>query len=131
MSPTPGAHPEPGQPTRARLQVTTQAAAIPAVVCRVAGEPDQDNRHLLDEALAKAVADAPAMLIVDLAALTFCDSACLNALLQARHDAEAAGVWLVLSGAGPQLLRLLAITGADEIFTLRVHVRTTAVPRPE
>ncbi|MBP0450572.1 STAS domain-containing protein [Kitasatospora sp. RG8] len=130
MSATSGPQPEPGQQTQAPLQVTSHAAAITAVVCRVSGESDHDNRRLLDEALAKAIADAPAMLIVDLVALTFCDSACLNALLQARHDAETAGVWLVLSGAGPQLLRLLAITGTDEIFTLRTHIRTT-VPCPE
>ncbi|AUY53728.1 STAS domain-containing protein, partial [Streptomyces sp. CB01881] len=80
-------------PERPPLQVTSREATMTTVVCRVEGEADHDTRHLLDAALAKAVADAPAMLIIDLAPLTFCDSTCLNSLLQAHHDAEAAGVW--------------------------------------
>ncbi|MEU6237499.1 STAS domain-containing protein [Kitasatospora sp. NPDC047058] len=113
------------------MQFTSREATLTAVVCRVEGEADHDTMHILDAALAKAVADAPAMLIIDLAPLTFCDSACLNSLLRAHHTAEAAGVWLILVGASPQLLHLLALTGTDEVFTLRPHLRATRPPRSE
>ncbi|AUG75380.1 hypothetical protein CFP65_0414 [Kitasatospora sp. MMS16-BH015] len=112
------------------LTVSSNSAAVPTQVCRLDGEPDRSTRCLLRAALAEAVADVPAMLVVELSGLTGCDSACLNALLDAHHAAEAAGTWLVLSGAGPQLLHLLAITGTDEVFTVRAHVRTSAPQLP-
>ncbi|WP_307806348.1 STAS domain-containing protein [Streptomyces sp. FH025] len=99
--------------------MTARDRSVRAVVCQVAGEADHETRAALDEALANAVAAGPDLLVVDLAPLTFCDSACLNALLQARENAEAAGVWLVLAGPGPQIRRLLAITGTDQVFTVR------------
>ncbi|MFF3071902.1 STAS domain-containing protein [Kitasatospora sp. NPDC057904] len=47
----------------------------------------------------------------------------LNALLRARENAEAAGVWLVLAGPGRQIRRLLAITGTDQVFTVRASLQ--------
>ncbi|AUG81759.1 hypothetical protein CFP65_7163 [Kitasatospora sp. MMS16-BH015] len=113
-----------------RLATSSHQAAVPAIVCRVEGEADHTTSPLLQDALAKAIADSPAVLVVDLAALTFCDSACLNTLLRAHHDAQAADVWLILSGPGPQLLRLLSITGTDQVLTIQPHVRTTPHPHP-
>ncbi len=126
--PVPGPVPDGSHPSS--LRVASRSATVAVVVCRVEGEADHETRHLLDEALAEAVAAAPALLVVDVAPLTFCDSACLNALLQAHHDAEAVGVWLVLVGAGPQLQRLLEVTGAGEILTLRSQVRVARPPHP-
>ncbi|MFE6746497.1 STAS domain-containing protein [Kitasatospora purpeofusca] len=131
MSATPGALPEPGGRPREPLGIASHRAVTTTVVCRVTGGVDHEHRRLLDETLAKAITDAPALLVVDLAALTFCDSTCLNALLRARNDAEAAGVWMVLSGVGPQLLRLLEITGTVELFTRRAHLRTAATSEPD
>ncbi|MGW2256134.1 STAS domain-containing protein [Kitasatospora sp. NPDC001660] len=88
------------------LQVASRDLTVPVRVCRVEGEVDRDTRPALDDALGKAVAGGPALLVVDLGPITFCDSACLNSLLVARKDAEEAGVWLVLTGLGPQV-RLL------------------------
>ncbi|MFF2950446.1 STAS domain-containing protein [Kitasatospora sp. NPDC057965] len=125
MFPATARSPDTGGPHSPSLRITTRDTAVSAVVCRLDGEADQDTRHELDVALAKAVAEGPVMLLVDLAPLSFCDSACLNALLTAQHDAEEAGVWLVLVGAGPRLRRLLEITGADRMFTLRPELRVT------
>ncbi|MFI5534001.1 STAS domain-containing protein [Kitasatospora sp. NPDC051853] len=112
------------------LQITGGSGQVDAVILHVAGAADHDTRHLLQTALGKAVAQAPAMLIVDLTALTFCDSAALNVLLQARTDAEAGGTWMVLVGAGPQPLHLLALTGTDRLFTIRPHMRAVRPPIP-
>ncbi|MGW6915862.1 STAS domain-containing protein [Kitasatospora sp. NPDC054939] len=89
------------------------------VVCRMEGEADHEGRLALERALSEAVAARPTLLVVDLGPLTFADSACLNALLHTHHEAEEAGVWLVLAGPGPQLQRLLSVTGTDEVFTVR------------
>ncbi|WP_045693298.1 STAS domain-containing protein [Streptomyces rubellomurinus] len=122
MSDQPDRHDTAGQ-ADVRLRVTARERAVRALVCRLAGEADHETRAALDEALAEAVAAGPDLLVVDLAPLTFCDSSCLNALLRAREDAEAAGVWLVLAGPGPQIRRLLAITGTDQVFTVRASLQ--------
>ncbi|MFF3071901.1 STAS domain-containing protein [Kitasatospora sp. NPDC057904] len=55
--------------------MTASERAVRASVCRVAGEADHETRPALDEALAEAVAAGPDLLVVDVAPLTFCDSA--------------------------------------------------------
>ncbi|MFB9367773.1 STAS domain-containing protein [Kitasatospora sp. NPDC001664] len=112
------------------LQITEGSGQLEAVVLHVAGAAHHDTRHQLETSLAKAVAQAPTMLIVDLTSLTFCDSAALNVLLHAHDDAEAGGTWMVLVGAGPQPLHLLSLTGTDQLFTIRPHMRAVRPPVP-
>ncbi|WP_162871791.1 STAS domain-containing protein [Kitasatospora cineracea] len=116
------------QSARTSFGAVRADTSLTAAVLHLTGEADHDARDLLEAALAEAVAAGPAPPLVGLAPLTFCDSACLNALLQAHTDAEAAEVWMVLVGAGPQLLHLPTVTGADEVLTVRPHLRAT---RPE
>lgn len=111
-----------------RFEVTAERVGVTVAVLHLTGEADHDARHALDVAFDNALAEEPDILLVDLAPLTFCDSSCLNTLLRAHAAAEAAGIWMVLVGAGPQLLHLLAVTGTDEVFTVRSHLRAT---RPE
>ena len=89
-----------------------------SVVCRLDGALDLDTvgaaRVLLDEALA-----SPArVLVVDLAAVAFCDSSGLNLLLQTRLAARDAGTSMHLAALPDQVMRLLELTGASEIFPL-------------
>ncbi|MFD8782524.1 STAS domain-containing protein [Kitasatospora sp. NPDC059599] len=65
----------------------------------------------------------PSRLVVGLSGLGFCDSVCLNALLGALAAARAVGVELLLAAPGAQARRLLEVTGADEVFTVRPSVR--------
>ncbi|MEE1828530.1 STAS domain-containing protein [Streptomyces sp. BE20] len=126
MSGPTASHPDAGGAGGARLRVTTSEHAVKTLVCRIEGEVDHESRHVLDESLSSAVAAGPVLLVVDLAPLTFVDSACLNALLRIRQEAEEAGTRLVLAGPGPQMQRLLAVTGTDEVFTVWPSVH--AVP---
>ncbi|MFZ3471787.1 STAS domain-containing protein [Streptomyces sp. 4.24] len=107
-----------------------------AVAVRPVGEMDIENASALllalTEALALALAgaqahadaDAPAdahaspakAVVVDCSRLTFCDSSALNALLTARRAAQEAGTAIRLAAPGPQLLRLLELTGALALF---------------
>ncbi|MEU9047011.1 MULTISPECIES: STAS domain-containing protein [unclassified Kitasatospora] len=107
--------------TTPRLRITTTRSGT-AVTVRLDGEVDQGDRGILEDVLAKALADSPARLIIDLAGLTFCYSVCLNALLTVRLQAEAAGVRMVLAAPPAQTRRLLEITGADEVFPIHATV---------
>ncbi|MGW2256135.1 STAS domain-containing protein [Kitasatospora sp. NPDC001660] len=100
----------------------TGLATPEAVVCRLEGEIDQDQRPRLENALARIIRDRPPRLVVDLAGVDFCDSTGLNILLQTRQDAALAGTSLVLAALSPQIRRLLEITGTDDVFTIRDSV---------
>ncbi|MCC9310555.1 STAS domain-containing protein [Kitasatospora sp. RB6PN24] len=114
-----------------RLRITTTTAPGTAVIVRLDGEADQDDRHELEDTFDRAVRARPPRLIVDLTGLTFCYSVCLNVLLAARLDAKAAGVEMVLAAPPRQTLRLLEITGTAELFTCYAGVRAAlAAPLP-
>ncbi|MFH7599335.1 STAS domain-containing protein [Streptomyces racemochromogenes] len=105
----------------ASTPVTLDHPARPGgvVVCRLAGEIDIDDRSEVIEAFARATARATTAVVVDCRRLAFCDSTLLNALLRLRRQATAAGLGMALADPGPQLLRLLEMTGAGGL--LPVH----------
>ncbi|MER6300690.1 STAS domain-containing protein [Kitasatospora sp. NPDC001539] len=115
--------PDPPRVPTPHLRITTAKLPGTAVIVRIDGEADQEDRRKLDDALSRALQDRPPRLVIDLAGQTFCYSVCLNALLAARMDARAAGVEMVLAAPPPQTMRLLEITGTDELFTVRSSVR--------
>ncbi|MEU8927957.1 STAS domain-containing protein [Kitasatospora sp. NPDC048545] len=100
------------------LRITTTRSGRGARVVHLAGEVDHDRRRALEHALARAVADRPTRLVVDMSALAFCDSTVVNVLLGIRGSAKAAGVELALAAPPSQARRLLEITGVDEVFAL-------------
>jgi len=57
-------------------------------------------------------------LVVDASALQELDTAALAVLLQARRDAQARGVELVVQGAPPQLRRIAALYGVETLLGL-------------
>ena len=61
--------------------------------------------------------DAIATVIIDLRFVRFVDSSGLGALIAARTHSDATGTRLFLRNAGTQLRRLMAITGAEDVFT--------------
>ncbi|MFF4818912.1 STAS domain-containing protein [Kitasatospora sp. NPDC001309] len=113
-----------------RLRITTTAAPGGTVIVRLDGEVDQDDRPQLDDALTVALDKRPNRLVVDLAGLTFCYSVCLNALLTARRTANAVGVVMALAAPLPQTVRVLELTGVDEVFTLYPSVRAALAGAP-
>ncbi|MFD7989747.1 STAS domain-containing protein [Kitasatospora indigofera] len=64
------------------------------------------------------VVEAAGELMVDLAAVTFCDSIGLRALLQARIEAERRGTTLRLANPTKAVARVLEITGTDRVFAV-------------
>ncbi|MFE9561513.1 STAS domain-containing protein [Streptomyces sp. NPDC006487] len=87
---------------------------------RLSGEIDlsrvDEVRALLLEAVTRL--GGPADIVVDLSGLTFCYSAGLNLLLQARLQARECGHTLRLAAPSAQMLRLLEITGSLPLFPI-------------
>ncbi|WP_329390097.1 STAS domain-containing protein [Streptomyces sp. NBC_01351] len=97
-----------------------------SVVIQPAGEIDLDTASPLRIALTEALTHAsPARpVVVDCSRLIFCDSTGLNALLTARHTAQAAGIVIRLAAPQNQLTRLLEMTGALPLFPTDPHPPT-------
>ena len=81
-------------------------------------EIDISNAHEVREDLLSTINRGAALLIADMSATTFCDSAGVNALVRAfkRATASAAGIRLVVNA--PAVQRILAITGVDHLIDL-------------
>ncbi|WP_371476613.1 STAS domain-containing protein [Kitasatospora sp. NBC_00315] len=99
-------------------------------ILEAAGELDLDGAPHLHTALRRALTTSPAspILVIDLAAVTFCDSCGLNALLRARIEAERRGAAVRLARPSRTLVRLLQITGADRVFPVDHDVPAEAPP---
>jgi len=82
----------------------------------VAGEIDMAGGPILDAALVEREADDP--LVVDLEGVSFIDSSGLRSLLGASQRAQGRGTSIVLRSAGPEVMRLLDITGTGSMFVL-------------
>ncbi|MFF3089872.1 STAS domain-containing protein [Streptomyces nojiriensis] len=103
------------QDSRARLSVEHTGQGV---IVHVRGEMDIDHADRLRETLHAEVThpQGSAEIVVDVTDLTFCDSAGLNALLQARLTAQDLGRHIQLHNPSRQMSRLLELTGADQFF---------------
>lgn len=89
------------------------------VELHLAGEFAYGTADRLRKALAGLPLRADQTLGVDLAEVTFCDSAGLAALVAARNHATAAGAETVLTGVPAATLRVMRLNGLAEVFALR------------
>ena len=83
-------------------------------VLRLAGELDMAATDELRSALAPP--DRARGMVLDLAEVTFVDSAVLKELLRARDELAAGGVRLVLADVTGPVRRLLDLTRTSELF---------------
>lgn len=94
-----------------KVRVLPDEDGVRVIVC--AGEFDQDTLGPLTAACT-AAADDPGLrrIVLDVAQVTFADSAMLNLMLSLRRTGR-----LVLAGpVPPRLGRLLEVTGARDLF---------------
>ncbi|MEV7781194.1 STAS domain-containing protein [Kitasatospora sp. NPDC088351] len=106
----------------AALTVEVRHTGAEAAVCAVAGDLDIDSLSPAEEALASLVKQRPALVVVDLEAVGFCDSSGLNLLLKTRLAADAAGVGFRLAAIAPPVARVLELTGAGAVFSIHESV---------
>ncbi|WP_344403474.1 STAS domain-containing protein [Streptomyces longisporus] len=86
------------------------------LVARVSGEMDYLTDPVFRAGFKELIAQGKRFIVLDLAGVSFCDSAGLNALLGARRQADAVGAVLVLACVPDALRRILEMTGADHVL---------------
>ena len=79
-------------------------------ILALAGELDLATRPRLDTALDAVLADGLRSVLIDLDALTFCDSSGLGALLRAHRVTTQVGASVVVAAARGPVARLLVLT---------------------
>jgi anti-sigma B factor antagonist/stage II sporulation protein AA (anti-sigma F factor antagonist) len=113
MSPEPSRHLEP-----IPLRLTTYATAGGGVRLAVAGEIDIATVDPLADAMLGIIRDRqPVRLDVDFAEVTFLDSSGVAALVAAWQSASADRIDFTVVNCGPNVLRVLEITGMVQSLT--------------
>ncbi len=80
-------------------------------------EVDANNAHHARDRLVGLIEqDGARIVVADLSQTTFCDSAGITALATARRKAVAHGAVFCLVCSSPQVLRILELTGLDEML---------------
>ena len=100
-----------------------------AAVITLPEEIDISNSEQVREELLSLLNRGPAVLIVDMADTTFCDSAGVNALVRAHKRATANGAEIRLVVASLGVQRVLAITGVDRLIPVCPSL-TASLPEP-
>jgi anti-sigma B factor antagonist len=89
-------------------------------VIAMPAEIDVTNADRARQALRGAVNQGPAVLIIDMAATTFCDSAGVAAIVAAYRQAAATGIQFRL--VAPEVERILTLTGVGELIPMHPTV---------
>lgn len=101
------------------LRISVSGAAT--TVLSVTGEVDLSTSEQLTEAVSAAVQASEVeveVVEVDLAGVSFMDSAGLRVLVAGMKQADAQGVRLVASNPQPQVRKVFELTGLDEVLGL-------------
>ena len=81
-----------------------------STVVELTGELDTATAPMLGSCFITLGEKRPSRLVIDVAALAFCDCSGLNILLIAHHQAAATGGWLRLCGATTHLQKIIQVT---------------------
>ncbi|GGW09510.1 anti-sigma factor antagonist [Streptomyces capoamus] len=93
----------------------------------VTGHVDLHTAHRLADAVQPLVDGGHDMVLVDLSGVTFLDSTGLTCLITAHRTARSTGARLALVAPSPPVLRMLQITGVDQVIP--TYPSPDAVPR--
>jgi anti-sigma B factor antagonist len=122
----PDGPPEQGSASAAPLSVTAHRAGG-AEVLVVAGEVDMANATQLRSEVYRCLAEQPAVLVLDLTAVTFLDSSGLTVLVEA-HQAAAPHTALRVVADQRVVLRPIQITELDRVLTVYASVDHALTP---
>lgn len=93
-------------------------AVLPIIELRVVETLDVSQLMRLSEQLEDAITLRPERLVVDLTCCDFVDAQAIRVLMDAHRAIWKRGGRLVLRGVNAATLRLLAIAGVRDVFTL-------------
>ncbi len=99
------------------LQITVRTEGSVSVV-DVAGEVDLYTAPKFEEALTRAAAATPPLVIVNLTRTTYLDSTALRVLTAARKRVQERDGEIALVSTQPKIDKLFTITGLDQLFPL-------------
>ena len=92
---------------------------VPGGAIVVHGDIDVAGGPILEAALLRR--EGEAVIVIDLGDVYFIDSSGLRSLLGASRRARARGATVVLKRVGPEVLRLLEITGTTSNFSIETN----------
>jgi anti-sigma B factor antagonist len=98
------------------------AAGESGPVIVLAGEADLNSAAQLATLISAQVARGTRQLTVDLSGLRFADSATVRTLALAARTLRQRGGTMVLLRPQQAVVRILALTGADQMFTIRAEI---------
>jgi anti-anti-sigma factor len=103
---------------RTRARVTAKVAEITRdyTVVTATGEIDFQSYQPLQEVLTTQLRAGRSKLVLDLDAVSFCDSSGLGMFVSIHRRAGMAGGWLRLARPNSQLRRILAVTNLDRLL---------------
>ena len=100
----------------------------PTAVVALPGEIDAANAGKICQELLSAISLGAAVVVIDMSATTFCDSAGVQAIIAAYRRAGANGTQLRLVATA--MLRILTIVGADQLVPTYSTLEAALVDRP-
>jgi anti-sigma B factor antagonist len=103
---------------RTRARVTAKVAEITTeyTVVAATGEIDFQSYQPLQEVLTTQLRAGRSKLVLDLDAVSFCDSSGLGMFVSIHRRAGMAGGWLRLARPNPHLRRILGVTNLDRLL---------------
>ncbi|WP_328476346.1 STAS domain-containing protein [Actinoplanes sp. NBC_00393] len=101
------------------LTVRAQAGPESSVVLAATGEIDRDSRGELRRGADAALAEGCHRLVIDLGAVTFCDSSGLSLFIDLHRETLRRDGWLRLQAVPPHLQEMLRVTRLDEMLDVR------------
>jgi anti-sigma B factor antagonist len=111
------------------LTIVISAGATDTVL-ELVGELDYHTTPQLLEVLQALDLDPDCQLVIDLAALDFCDSTGITTLMVARNRALAADGHIALAALPDHVVRIFSLIGLDRVFTVHPTVADAIAARP-
>lgn len=109
-------------PRDAQFEVPQFEMTVPEVsgvpVLKVRGEIDVASAPDFHASISDIIGRGPEVVIVDMSEVSFIDSTGLGVLVSAEKETREAGKDLRLVVTQPQIMKLLELTGLDEVFTV-------------
>ncbi|ADB29801.1 anti-sigma-factor antagonist [Kribbella flavida DSM 17836] len=107
-----------GELIRTAFDAVTEELRPGVLLVRLSGEIDIATTDFASESIRAAVAPPARLVLIDVSAVTFCSSAGLGNLVEARRLAGQHGIVLALVGVGRPVDRPLAVTGLGQQFQI-------------
>jgi anti-sigma B factor antagonist len=117
-------HPDPrdGEMIRTTFDAVTEELEPGVLLVRLSGEIDIATTDFAAESIRAAVAPPARLVLIDVSAVTFCSSAGLGNLVEARNLAGQHNITLALVGVGRPVDRPLSVTGLGGQFRIYADV---------